>query len=239
MSRVPCLLRWSAFLAVALGAAGMPGRLEPQAADELPQAAQLVETPQYLLYLPHRTNRTTPCPLIVAFSPHADAHAMIRLWKGVADDHQWMLLASRAFRNGIDTSAMDVELISYLGELIHTYTLDPFKIVATGFSGGGMHAYDLAFQHPRLFCAVVVNTGVMRDDWRQSHTLPHQKLAVLLASPEDVLYEEMRLNQQFLLDLQWKTLWIEFDGGHSLGPLSAYDRVGEWLEAKWDARDRE
>jgi hypothetical protein len=37
----------------------------------------------------------------------------------------------------------------------------------------------------------------------------------------------------FLKEHNWKTKWIEFEGGHRIAPDSAYQQAAQWLEEKF------
>ncbi|MFA5140778.1 MAG: hypothetical protein WC728_16250 [Elusimicrobiota bacterium] len=77
-----------------------------------------------------------------------------------------------------------------------------------------MGSYSFAFLHPELISGVVVNTGMMHEYEKTRRDLfPRGKFAVLLASPTDFRYEEMRGDREFLRSLGWRTERIEFEGG--------------------------
>ena len=196
---------------------------------------QLKDTPRYLLYLPAQV-KTRRAPLVLALSPVADSYSLLMAWKEVANNHGWIILASKEFRNGVDSDLFLPQLETILKEAISTYPIDTSRIAVTGFSGGAMGSYMVACAYPRLIRAVVVNTGVIHESYTQQpekHPFPRQKLAVLLASPADHLYHEMKNNRDFLNARGWETAWIEFGGGHDIAPSSAYEKAAQWLETQW------
>jgi len=194
------------------------------------KGAKIVETDEYVLYLPRALAGPVRHPLVVALSPSADAWSMIRAWEPVVDKHQWLLYASKTVRNGVEYSNMFPQLIRTLKTLPAKYPVDASKVIATGLSGGGMASHFLAYHRPDLIAAVVINTGMMPEEqlgWRATH--PRGKLAVFVASPTDFRYQEMKRDRLFLESLEWKTYWIEFEGGHTLAPSTTLEQAAQWL----------
>jgi predicted esterase len=111
--------------------------------------------------------------------------------------------------------------------------VDKSRIIATGLSGGGMASHYLAYAHPELFAAVIINTGMMAEDQPTWPHPPRGKIAVFLASPTDFRYEQMKKNRLFLESLGWKTHWIEFPGGHRLAPSAVLEDAAEWLSLEF------
>jgi hypothetical protein len=61
---------------------------------------------------------------------------------------------------------------------------------------------------------------------------PKARLAVFLASPTDFRYQEMRHDRQMLERFEWKTEWIEFEGGHKPAPPAAYEQAARWIDER-------
>lgn len=195
-----------------------------------------VEDADAILYIPVRSKSAAQSPLVVAFSPGADAAGMMGAWKPIADEFGWMILASKRFHNGPDTGNVLASVATTVRSALSRYPVDPNKIILTGISGGAMAAYHFAFEYPKLAFAVVANTGMMRDDEIQARAVhPRNKNVVFLSSPTDFRYQEMQRDRRFLAGLGWKTKWIEFAGGHTMAPESAYREAAVWIQQRMQA----
>jgi len=203
------------------------------------EAAVVIDKPEYILYVPSGIDLCAPSgidavqkyPLVIALSPGADAQIMIDTWKRVAEDHKWMIFASKEFRNGVDPTPAFSRIVDILGDLSSRWPIDKSKIIASGVSGGGMGSHYFAFLHPDLIAAVVINTGMMDEQFiGRGDIYPKDKSAVFLASPTDFRYGEMKRDRDFLEKMGWETKWIEFQGGHALAPEPSYQEAAQWLK---------
>ncbi len=203
--------------------------LLPTAAQARPNVPELKDDPRYLLYIPVH-NRNSPRPLVVALSPTGTAEDMYEAWHLAADKRGWFILASREFRNGIDNWVGPLDAI--INEVTSQYLIDGSKIILAGFSGGGMasHTYSVYRPYVRV---VVTNSGLISTHMKKLGNYPRWKTAVFMASPTDTRYIEMKQNQMFLASLGWKTLWIDFEGGHNIAPEDCYEAAAKWIESQW------
>jgi predicted peptidase len=193
----------------------------------------VIDKPEYIVYVPSGIEYSQRYPLVIALHPAASASSMINVWKETAEKHKWIILASKEFRNGINTLPIYARIFNILDELTSDLPIDRAKIIATGLSGGGMGSHELSFLYPHLISAIIVNTGMMNEYYlNQKNKYPSGKIAVFLASPTDVRYGEMQRDERFLQGLGWQTKWIEFEGGHIFAPASVYEEAVEWLEER-------
>jgi poly(3-hydroxybutyrate) depolymerase len=216
-------------------AAVAPGPAGTDAYANLPadKRPKIVETGEYVLYLPSELDLQSRHPLLVALSPSADAWSMIRAWQPVVEKHKWLLYASKTSRNGVPYAGIVPPLIAAIKSVSTDYPVDKSRIIATGLSGGGMASHRLAYAHPELFAAVIINTGMMAEDQPTWPHPPRGKIAVFVASPTDFRYEQMKKNRLFLESLGWKTHWIEFPGGHRLAPSPVLEEAAGWLSQEF------
>ena len=119
-----------------------------------------------------------------------------------------------------------------LTTILANYPVDRSRIIAAGFSGGGMAAHYLSMAYPNLISAIVINTGMISESYQNSEKYLHaqNQVAVFLASPTDFRYHEMQADKNHLEGFGWRTQWIEFEGGHAIAPESAYMEAAEWIE---------
>lgn len=195
-------------------------------------AGELVDSPDYLVYLPSPLKAGQRYPLVAAFSPGSDARSMLAVWKDSADRYGWIVCASKAFHNGELSVQLPVAK-SMIERVVLNYPVDVNKIIATGFSGGAMVSHLLACVYPYLVNAVVANTGMINLGFRDASTYPKGKLAVFIASPTDFRYSQMKEDKEFLDRLGWKTEWLEFTGGHRVASDETYRSAATWIQSQW------
>lgn len=200
---------------------------------------RIIDTPQYIMYIPSNINSQNKHPLVIALHPGACANCMVDIWKGVSEKHKWIILASKEFRNGIGPKAIFDNLDFVARQSFVDFAVDQEKIIATGLSGGGMGAHMFCFDHPDLISIVVSNVGVIHRSYvsgEDADNYPRGKLAVFLASPADFNYNGMKQDQEFLEGLDWKTKWIEFEGGHTTAPPLAYEEAAQWIQEQLEQK---
>jgi predicted esterase len=199
-----------------------------------PESGKTIDESYHLIFVPSGLETDRTYPLAILLSPGADANAMIRAWRPIAEKHRWILVASKVFRNGVSPDSAFDKTVELVTKNRLNLPLDKTKIVASGFSGGGMGAHMLAFYYRELISGVIPNTGMIDDYfYARVRDYPKGKLAVLLASPTDFRYQNMKKDQDFLKGLGWKTKFVEFDGGHQMAPLASYDEAVSWFIVQW------
>jgi predicted esterase len=187
-----------------------------------------------LVYVPGGAASGGKVPLVFALSPSANADSMIAKWQPVAEKHSWIVAASKTSRNGVDFNILLPQIEAEIQDVLANYPVDPTHIIFAGMSGGGMAAYWVAAASPNAW-GLVINTGMMydaTDGTVMRSPYPHGKVAVLLASPTDFRYNEMKRDRDFLISYGWTVHWIEFDGGHALAPDAVYEQAAQWLESR-------
>lgn len=211
-SPITCLL-----LFLLLGGAGWPQQLHDQGA--------------FKVYVPKGVSFQKKVPLVLTFSPGGNPEHSMSVWKPVADRYKWIVYGTSSSRNGMQFEQTFDNLLPELKKVLRDYPVDRGKVIATGLSGGGMVSYGLAARHPKLIRAVVVNTGMMHEHFQNSG-FPRSKLAVLLASPTDFRYQEMKRDRKFLKKQGWDLKWLEFKGGHTFAPSKSYFEAAAWLNTR-------
>lgn len=203
----------------------------------LPAGADMpkkIDSGTYILYLPSGLDISKKYPLVVMLSPSADAESVLRPWIKAAQEYKWIILASRQHRNGMEFKQIGNIISNTIRTVTASYPVDRKKVIAAGFSGGGMSSHYLAMAYPQMISAVIINTGMISENYSggENYSYPGNKLAVFLASPSDFRYQEMKRDSRFLKGLGWDTKWIEFEGGHSIAPQETYLEAAKWLDNK-------
>lgn len=193
---------------------------------------ETIENEYYILYIPKGIEKQKKYPLVLGFHPGGNAQAVIQQWQPLAEKYKLIICATKESRNGGNMLEKIPRIKNRIErEVLPQYPVHKRKIIATGISGGGMCAHFMTFMFNDFLAAVVVNTGMMNDyQIDRQHKCARNKRAVMLASPTDFRYDEMRRDNSFLKkQLDWKTKWLEFDGGHIPAPQKAYEQGLEWL----------
>ncbi len=189
------------------------------------------------IYLPEPDDARRPHALVFASSPTGDAREVLRPWKPAADRFGWIVVASNNYRNGRYSerdAALQLETLAFVKK---EYLVDHARVYVAGLSGAAMHAYDIVGDHPELFRGVIANTGVMPYHLKgnepfDAKSYPRGKVAVMLASPSDFRYADMRADRALLEAQGWTIDWLEFEGGHTYAPPELYVEAAAWLAAR-------
>jgi len=198
-------------------------------------SGKIIDYSTFLVYVPGTLDAHKTHPLVIALSPGGDARGMIDVWHNISEELQWVILASKTYHNGMELLTeiprLFEELVLNLDDVARAVPIDRSKIIATGFSGGGMGSHMFAYYFPNVISAIIVNTGkIHRYYYDYKDRFPRGKVAVFLASPTDFRYAEMKEDRALLDSLGWQTKWIEFEGGHSIAPQASYEQAAKWVE---------
>lgn len=189
------------------------------------------EENEYLIYVPEGLEPGQKYPLIVGFSPSANANDLVDTWRGHADKHRCIILASKIIKNGMDIP----NYLNRLRNLIHErvaaqYPILPDRIIAVGTSGGGMASHLFSFFHPDTVAAVISSVGYIHENsLKHKDTYPRDKVCAFLTSPTDFNYKLMKEDRKFLKSLDWHIKWYEFEGGHRTAPEEIREEAITWV----------
>lgn len=193
-----------------------------------------------ILYVPNDIPKHKKVPLVMAFSPSGSAQSMINTWREVADKYKWIIIASKEFRNGLaNTPDIIQNLLIEIDSIKENYPFDNDKMIATGFSGGGMCSYIAASFRKEIIQVVVTNSGRIHPELTLARTSPLSKnfkgkYVVLMVSPTDNNYSQMKIDKRFLRSKGAYTHWIEFQGGHTIAPSQTYLQAAKWIKEQLD-----
>jgi phospholipase/carboxylesterase len=135
-----------------------------------------------------------------------------------------------AFRRAADA------LKEFVDEALERYPIDPRRVVAAGFSQGGMMAYHLALSDPSHFAGLVALSSWFPAELAEE--LPpapgHQGLPVLIlhgTRDDRIGVEKARESREALRPYGVAMTYREFDMGHEIRP-DALKVVLQWLKEK-------
>ncbi len=183
---------------------------------------------------PRRRRGVARHPLVIVSSSNGHAIEALPAWQLAADTLDWIVVASDNFRDGPYSErdhALQMETVALVE---HDYQIDRARVYLAGMAGAAMHAFDLAGDEPDVFRGVIANTGVMPHHRAgnaafDARAYPRDKLAVLLASPTDGRYQDMKADRALLEAQGWQVAWFEFAGGHQIAPPLVYALAAAWL----------
>ncbi len=128
------------------------------------------------------------------------------------------------------------KLRAFLDESLERYPIDAKKLVALGFSQGGVMAYSLALADPERFAALAVLSS-----WLPGELVPRLNIAATVASlpalvqhgAQDPMIEiaRARSSVETLRGLKVPLTFREYEMGHEIRPQSLAD-LSAWLEEK-------
>ena len=190
------------------------------------------------LYFPKGYNPKIAYPIIYVFRHDADANASVHFWRDLSDKHQFIIWASKGYKNDMENLALKRLMDStkfYVERISDRILIDKRRVYFTSLSGGGSFSEALLLTYPHLASGIIVNTGRIWDQFYNNAQKSDRLLTltfikskpqiILLASPADFRYEEMKRDKLFFQKLGCKVQWIEFEGGHTFAPKQIYDSV--------------
>lgn len=180
-------------------------------------------------YVPTSYRPGVPMRVLLGISPGGDGREPVRLFRGGAERHGWILIGSHDARNGPRQEARNA-LRALWKELQQRFSVDVKGSVVGGFSGGARMAMDFLRARPEL--AGLISIGAFGIGQEGVLGLkPH--VAVLLCGQEDFNHLELLAGAEGLRARGWRVWADRFPGGHRWPPREWGEDVLDYLE--WDA----
>ncbi|MDE3034003.1 MAG: hypothetical protein KGI56_10095 [Acidobacteriota bacterium] len=173
---------------------------------------------------------TASAPVLVLFDPGGDAAGALRRVAPAGDANGVVLVASTAFRNGLDDAAYARMLSDLKAVLARRFPDSP--IWSGGFSGGARMSVGWA-QQERGWIRGVVCFGAFYD----RGGLPPGGTRVFLAcGTGDFDWEEMGRAREALMRSGYKVVWRAFPGGHQWPPREVIQAALRFVAAGTEVR---
>jgi pimeloyl-ACP methyl ester carboxylesterase len=183
----------------------------------------------YVVYIPDGINTSQKYPCLIGISPNGRGDRALQFMKAACDQYHWIFIGPNQLGPPLPFLALDPMFQDAINSAIREYPIDSSKMFAAGYAGGAMEAQHLAVLLPDKIQGVIANCGVIHGAGLQDPSYPHGKTAVMLASPTDRRYIQMKENSDFLKARNWNINWIEFPGGHKWASSQAYASAVGWL----------
>ena len=128
------------------------------------------------------------------------------------------------------------QLKDFLDECLRRYPIDPRKLVALGFSQGGVMAYSLALANPERFAALAALSTWLPNEMVVQLEIGSavQSLPTLVQhGTQDQMIEvgRARDSAEKLRELRVPLTYREYEMGHEIRPRSLLE-LSTWLEEK-------
>jgi phospholipase/carboxylesterase len=126
-------------------------------------------------------------------------------------------------------------LRAFLDTALQRYPVDPRKLVALGFSQGGVMAYELALSEPQRFAGLAALSSWLPAARAQQFPAAHRDDLPTLVQhgTHDELIDVARAREsvEVLRSLAVPVTYREYEMGHEISPKSLGDLVA-WLQEK-------
>ena len=161
---------------------------------------------------------------------------LVDLGQGI-QGHGWFPLTAEGPLDPFEFRKGAAALRSFVDQVLARYPVDRRKLVALGFSQGGVMAYDLVLREPKLFAGLAALSswlppGLAASISRQPE---HEGLPVLVQhGTEDPMIPlaSAQESREALLGLGVNLTYREYEMGHEVRPESSLRDLVLWLEER-------
>jgi len=150
--------------------------------------------------------------------------------------HGWFELSQARPPSAADITRSADQVRAFLDKAGERYPIDRRKVVAMGFSQGGVLAYELALRDPGRFAGVVALSSWLPADLADA--IPPQPgtenfPALVIHGTRDPMIpvERAQESRKRLGERGFSVTYREYEMEHGIGPEALRDLVG-WLESK-------
>ena len=184
---------------------------------------------KFVIFNPGQSTKNTN-GIIYIFDPAARGQIAVDVFKTVAQQYNFILIASlttRNYRSITDNYETALELIKYGNA---TYKADSSQIFVAGFSGGARLANGLSLIEPAIDGVIACGAGFPNDFQRPTHNSTAKYL--WMVGNTDMNYIEMKDNASLMINNGNSTLLYLYEGEHRWPPNSILTQAMPWLIAK-------
>lgn len=197
-----------------------PGRI----GERIPCPSDPAQT--YSVYLPSNYDRSRPWPLLLVFDPRGRGTVAAEIFRDAAESFGWIVVSSDNTRSDGPWEPNRRALAAIWPGVLQTYSVDPRRVYAAGFSGGATVAWVLARSGASL--AGIIATGAPAP--RDSEATPGRLAWFGAAGRADFNFLEARVLDSRMAEAAIPHRLEFFDGAHQwMTPDVARLAVG-WLE---------
>ena len=178
----------------------------------------------YALYLPGSYSPSTSYGLILFFDPGARGTLPVTQYQKLADKYSVILACSNNSHNGpIDESLRAGNAV--LTDVLARFNINNQFIIASGFSGGGRTAVDMAKGSKSIFGVIACGAAFpSQNAITQDRPLAFAEVIGQL----DMNFQEALRASAYLKSINNPSLLTFFYGGHQWPPADAYEEALAW-----------
>ncbi|MBT3278928.1 MAG: prolyl oligopeptidase family serine peptidase [Phycisphaerales bacterium] len=198
----------------------------------------------YRLYVPSTYDPALRYPVVVTLHgtfPWDTSRLQMKEWKALGEKTECIVVApvldsaegilpvawSRRKRQ---LEGDDVHILAVLDELATTHSIDPERVMITGFSAGGYAMYYTGLRHPERFSMLVGRacntTKEIFDEYTPTPTSQKTPVIIMVGKYDSVLQSHSWIAFRWLRTHGWTNklaIRKEYEGGHIRRPEDAYD----------------
>jgi len=184
----------------------------------------------YALYLPsgYNSSEDNKYPVLYIFEPAARGSSAIKIFKPLAEEYGYIIIASNNSRNGSWDIVFDAADAIFKDSYAR-FKIDTTRIYLTGFSGGSRAALTIASVTNRV--KGVIGCGAGLSPLKNYHPTSKNTFVYYgLIGTRDMNYLEMECIRGTLSGINLKNRLHVFDGPHRWPPESALSFAFDWME---------
>lgn len=150
--------------------------------------------------------------------------------------HGWFPLTMGAPPDIPAIQSAKEQITAFLDSALRRYPIDPQRLVALGFSQGGVMAYSLVLSDPSRFTALTAISSWLSQELVQaffaSRSAEYPPTLVQHGSRDELIeIDRARGSVERLRDLRVPLTYREYDIGHEISPRSLAE-LSSWLQEK-------
>ncbi len=176
---------------------------------------------------------TSPTPFPVLFTLSPSGGGMVDHFRTVAEEKKWILIGISQAINGQESLARTHFIRAILEHALGNLKIDPNRIFAGGFSGGGLGSFGVAMGNAPLVAGVFSMGGWLGNNYNRARDMYLPGILVARANgasdagannylSRDATYLSSYLDSGDLKD--WS-----FTGSHVAAPAAVQREVLDWL----------
>jgi predicted peptidase len=178
----------------------------------------------YAIYLPQNYKKIKKVyPVLFCFDPGGNGKSAVLKYIYAGEKYDWIIVGSQDAKNGPWAPIFKAQE-SMLIDIPQRYSVDTSRYYAAGLSGGARMAYDLAYNHPENFKAVIACGAGFGGKAINKHIAVYHCVGdgdFNLAEVKDA-YTQLRY-------LKANTKLNIFHGGHRWPPSEVINDAIDWV----------
>lgn len=172
-------------------------------------------------YTPDSYSTSVKYPVIIFFDPEGNGVYPLQLYRSLADEYGYLLVASNDSKNGLSREAVAEIVKEVTKTVVQLLPVDSSRIYTGGFSGGGRIASMLALSPSGIRGLVTCGAGFPVEQWKG---IP-PSIVVGIAGNSDMNLSELVNLKPSDPALAGRFHFIRYDGGHAWPPAEIMEEA--------------